>query len=285
MNKINKSIILLCVGFAATLISCNLPDNEDVIKDPVNCDVVVNHVGYNLDLNKMTAEVAALNSTGAVEIPASISASGKDFPVVSIGVSAAQGNQRLSSIKLPSSVTLIKKLAFCNCKGLKTIDLGPGVETIQAEAFEYSGLASLVVPTNVKTIADDAFLYCRSLNTITISSSKLPLDWNINIAEYGLDEYALSSIYIGRNVRAARTVPSSNITIGEEVTEIGYLPVPTPITISLETSIPPEAYIVTNNKALMEAIIYVPEEAVEAYKDDPVWGKFWNINPLSSDQQ
>ena len=278
MRRISNLMMLFCL--AVTFGSCDIIRNEDVIQDPQNCDVVVNHVGYNLDLNKMTAEVAAINSTGAIEIPASISASGKDFIVVSIGAYAAQNNQRLSSVKLPPSVTIIKKLAFNNCKALKNIDFGPGLETIQTEAFEFSGLTSLVIPPNVKTIADDAFLYCNSIKTITIDNSEQPLDWNIKIGEYGIDKYALSSIYIGRSVRAARTVPSSNIIIGKDVTQIGYLPVPTPITITLETPIPPDAYIVTNNKALMEALIYVPEEAYDDYKNDPIWGKFWNITAL-----
>lgn len=286
MNNFKKLLPVFCVAFV--LASCDIfkgNEEEEVIQDPQNCDVVVDHVGYNLDLNKMTAEVAAINSTGAVEIPESISASGKYFPVVSIGAFAAQNNQRLSSVKLPPSVAIIKKLAFNNCKALKEIDFGLGVETIQTEAFEFSGLTSLVIPTNVKTIAADAFLYCNSLTTITINDSELPLDWNLKIGEYGLDEYALSSIYIGRNVTAARTVPSSNIIIGKEVTKIGYLPVPTPITIILETPIPPEASIATNNKALMESLIYVPEEAVEVYQNDPTWGKFWNITVFSPDQQ
>lgn len=275
MRKISDLIILFCL--AVTFGSCDILRNEDVIQDPQNCDVVVNHIGYNLDLNKMTAEVAAIRSTGTVEIPESVNVNGRDFPVVSIGAYAAQNNQRLVSVKLPPSVIIVKKLAFSNCKSLKGVDFGNGLETIQSEAFEFSGLASLVIPPNVKTIADDAFLYCNSIKTITINDSEQPLDWNINIGDYGLDKYALSSIYIGRSVRAARTVPSSNIIIGKDVTQIGYLPVPTPMTITLETPIPPDADIVTNNKAIMEALVYVPEEAIETYKNDPIWGKFWNI--------
>ena len=122
MRRISNLMMLFCL--AVTFGSCDIIRNEDVIQDPQNCDVVVNHVGYNLDLNKMTAEVAAINSTGAIEIPASISASGKDFTVVSVGAYAAQNNQRLSSVKLPPSVTIIKKLAFNNCKVLKNIDFG-----------------------------------------------------------------------------------------------------------------------------------------------------------------
>lgn len=283
MNKVKNLICLIFL--AATLGSCDILQNDEDIADPQNCDVVVDHIGYNLDLNQMTAEVAAINSIGSIEIPASITASGKDFTVVSIGAYAAQNNQRLISVKLPSSVTIIKKLAFCNCKAIKEVYFGGGLETIQSEAFEFSGLTSLVVPANVKTIADDAFLYCNSLKTITIHNSEVPLDWNLKIGDYGLDEYALSSIYIGRNVRAVRSVPSSTIVLGKDVTQIGYLPVPTPITIILETPIPPEASISTTNKALMESLIYVPEEAVETYKNDSTWGKFWNITVFKPQQQ
>lgn len=286
MKNLKKLLSVICIALGLT--ACDIINGdivEDNIRDPQNCDVVVDHVGYNLDLKKMTAEVVAINSTGAVVIPESIDASGKVFSVVSIGALAAQNNQRLSSIKLPSSVTIIKKLAFCNCKGLTNVDFGPGVMTIQSEAFEFSGLTSLVIPANVMTIADDAFLYCKSIRTLTVNNSELPLDWNLQIGDYGLDEYALSSIYIGRDVRAVRTVPSSYITIGQNVTSVGYLPIPIPLTITIETPIPPEATISTTNKALMESLIYVPEEAVETYKNDQLWGNFWNISVSTADKQ
>lgn len=278
MRRISNLMMLFCL--AVTFGSCDIIRNEDVIQDPQNCDVVVNHVGYNLDLNKMTAEVAAINSSGAIEIPASISASGKDFTVVSVGAYAAQNNQRLSSVKLPSNVTIIKKLAFSNCKSLTKVDFGEGVESIQSEAFVYSGLKTLVIPPNINKIADDAFQYCNSIETLTIEESENALDWNLKIGEFGLDEYALSSIIIGRNVRAVRTFPSKSIMIDKAVTNLGYFPIPAPTTITLLTLIPPEASVATNNKAIMESVINVPEEAVDAYRNDPTWGRFWNITAL-----
>lgn len=278
MKKLKNFIVIFCL--ATVLVSCDVFKTEDVIADPQNCDAVIDHIGYNLNLSKMTAEVAAIRATGAVEIPSTIKVSEKDFTVISIGAYAAQNNHKLTAVKLPATVTIIKKLAFSNCKGLVKVDFGEGVETIQSEAFAYSALASLVIPTNIKTITDDAFHYCNSIKTLTIDDSEVALDWNLKIGEYGLDKYELSSIYVGRSVRAVRTVPSTSIRIGQQVTKIGYFPLPIPITVTLLTSIPPEANIVTNNKTLMEAQINVPEGALEDYKNDGMWGKFWNINAI-----
>lgn len=278
MKKFKSFLILLCI--AVSFGSCDISQKEDIIQDPQNCDVVVDHIGYNLDLKNMTAEVAAISATGTVTIPSSVNASGKDFTVTSVGACAAQNNQRLSSVKLPSNVTIIKKLAFSNCKSLTKVDFGEGVESIQSEAFVYSGLKTLVIPPNINKIADDAFQYCNSIETLTIEESENALDWNLKIGEYGLDKYALSSIIIGRNVRAVRTFPSKSIMIDKAVTNLGYFPIPAPTTITLLTLIPPEASVSTNNKAIMESVINVPEEAVEAYRNDPTWGRFWNITAL-----
>lgn len=283
MKKIKNFLILF--GFIVIFESCDITTKEEIIQDPQNCDVVIDHIGYNLDLKNMTAEVAAISATGAVTIPSSINASGKDFTVITVGAYAAQNNQRLISVKLPSTVSIIKKLAFNNCKSLTRVDFGEGVESIQSEAFEFSGLKSLVIPPNINKIADDAFLYCNAIETLTIEESENALDWNLKIGEDGLDKYSLSSIIIGRNVRAVRTFPSKSIKIGKTVTNVGYFPVPAPTTIDLLTLIPPEASIVANNNVLMESVINVPEEALEVYKNDPNWGKFWNIKMLSSDQK
>lgn len=291
MKLILKLTGIFCL--ALTFVSCDLFEKEEppqtpqepevIIHDPENCDVVFDHIGYNLNLNDMTAEVAAVSAINNVEIPASINVSGRDFTVTSIGPNAAQNNQRLESIKIPASITVIKKLAFCNCKGLKDVILGEGVETIESEAFVYSGLTSLIIPANVKKISYDAFQFCNSIINITIEDSEEDLQWNCKIGDYGLDKYQLSSVYIGRNILALGTPPSTSLIIGKLVSKTGSLPIPEPIIITILTPTPPDGNVSVTNKSLMESQVYVPEDALEAYKNDSRWGHFWNLSPIPSD--
>lgn len=52
-------------------------------------------------------------------------------------------------------------------------------------------------------------------------------------------------------------------------------------TINCHSLIPPTTRSFTN-KQYMEVSVFVPAEALEAYKADETWGKFWNLQILAS---
>ena len=98
---------------------------------------------YTLDKTASTATVTYRGSssssysneyTGSVTIPASVSFSGDEYGVTSIGY-AFYNCSGLTTIALPNSVTSIGSSAFQYCSGLTTISLPNSVISIGMNAF------------------------------------------------------------------------------------------------------------------------------------------------------
>ena len=76
---------------------------------------------------------------------------------------------KLTTVTLPDSLTVISDNAFDKCKSLTTINMSKNVEMIGTEAFrECKSLRSVVLPETLKRIEDQAFYACDSLTVITI---------------------------------------------------------------------------------------------------------------------
>ena len=81
----------------------------------------------------------------------------------------------LTSLTLPSGVTLIDYSAFEGCIGLTSLDIPSGVTEIGSSAFEgCSGLTSLDIPSGVTEIGSSAFSGCSGLTSIYVYAGKLP---------------------------------------------------------------------------------------------------------------
>ena len=141
--------------------------------------------GYELD------RVGAGYKGGDVVIPSEY----MGLPVVEIGYGAFKSENKLTSIAIPDSVTLISDDAFENqtsltsvnvgknvvaigvsafegCTSLKTVAIGDATEYIYASAFEgCTALEAVTLGKNVKEITGSAFEKCTSLRTITIPDS------------------------------------------------------------------------------------------------------------------
>ena len=147
------------VLFILLLFYSNVLGAEDVKKPSPAKD-------FEYDLNKEGTGVVIKKYLGKdmeVIIPEVI----KTFPVVSIGNEAFRDDD-LESVTIPDSVKEIRNEAFYNCKNLKTVILGKGVERIGYEAFYNSGLESITISDSVKEINRSAFGFCSELITLNI---------------------------------------------------------------------------------------------------------------------
>ena len=105
------------------------------------------------------------NKNSDIEIPAEIDG----LPVTSIGNFAFRwGNNGVTNLIIPDSVTSIGNETFNGCDDLKTVNIPDSVTSIGKMAFQGCGLESITIPGSVKEIDNDAFRACDSLETVTI---------------------------------------------------------------------------------------------------------------------
>ena len=89
-----------------------------------------------------------------------------------LGNSVFKGCSVLTSVTIPSSVTVIGWNAFEGCSGLTSITIPSSVTEIGGAAFKgCSSLTSLTIPSSVTSIGSYVFENCSGLTSITIPSS------------------------------------------------------------------------------------------------------------------
>lgn len=143
-----------------------------------------------------------------VEIPDKI----KGDPVKAIGKNAFMNNQKIKTVIIPNSVTVIDENAFANssvekvvlpqglvsvedgafynCVNLKNIIIPDNTVYIGAWAFAYSGIKDIKIPSYISEIYDATFLGCTELTKIELPSGLL------YIGPYAFSETGLREITI-----------------------------------------------------------------------------------------
>jgi len=170
------------------------------------------------------ASIITTSATGAVTIPSVLGG----YAVKQLGDRFGQPifgywNESVTSVVIPSSVTIIESYAFSYCSRLASVTIPGGVTSIGHGAFySCSSLASITIPNSVTSIGYDTFYYCSSLASITIPNSVTSI--GNNAFYYCL---SLASITIPNSVTSigdnAFSICSSlaSITIPNGVTSIG----------------------------------------------------------------
>lgn len=315
-----KLLFLMLTGVLVSinLSSCSNEDDEPHYSE-VDHDAEVNGYGYRiLSMDELTVEFTALTTpstySGAVNIPPTVSINGKDFNVIAIG-NYAFNKSSVTSVTIPNSVATIKKGAFKECKRLKNINFPSSVTLIEAAAFYDSGLESITIPSTVEVIGYGSFGYCSNLRHVTIEDSTTPIrvtSLGSNNPSVGSVDYDLplayseiENIYVGRDAvtNDKDRYPTSlgltghnatnggytvkTITFGSDVTNASsvisnypsYLEAVVSITCKSQT--PPEIWTGDiPNQSFMTTKVYVPASALQAYKDNEGWSKFWNIEAI-----
>ena len=74
---------------------------------------------------------------------------------------------KITSLTVPGSVKTIGDYAFTDCRKLKTVSLGEGVEEIKLRVFSRSGITEITFPTSIKKMGGDALSWCTNLTKVT----------------------------------------------------------------------------------------------------------------------
>ena len=94
-----------------------------------------------------------------------------------IGENVFKGNNTITSITIPNSVTSIESGAFAWCDGLTSITIPNSVTSIGQEAFyKCSGLTSITIPNSVTSIGYGAFWGCYGLESIVVDPGNTKYD-------------------------------------------------------------------------------------------------------------
>ena len=179
--------------------------------------------------------------------------------VKSINRNAFSGCSNLKEVKIPNSVTSIGNGAFYNCSSLDTVAIGNGVTAIDDRAFQNcSSLKEMVIPNNVKNIGSQVFSYCSNLAKVNIGSGVKVIGY-----EVFADCSSLTDVTIGS------AVEKINDAFGRcSKLEFIHCQAVTPPSLNYDC-FEPSIY--------NTATLYVPKEAIDAYKVDWVWNRFMNI--------
>ena len=211
----------------------------------------------------------------------------------------------LGSVFIPESVSLIEPGAFAACYnllsvqvdennpvydsrdncnaiietatntlvcGFKNTVIPPSVTTLGKQCFGHYpdgiDITSVDIPENVTVIGDQAFMFCTQLKDVKIGSSVT------SIGELAFNLTGMTNLILPASVETIGDNAFSHNRNLERVTCMGVTP-PAGKTLFNVSDNYDDFDIIYH-----QAILFVPNEALEAYRSHEEWGKFTHIVPF-----
>lgn len=206
------------------------------------------------------ANVNVTTYVGSLTLPETVTTDdGKSYTITAIGNEAFMGCRTLTTLVLPETVQSLGEGSFAVCPALTSVNLPEGITEIPNACFGYcaklnnvtlpstvtklnkmafhgcAAMTSIILPENLTTIGEQAFFDCPKLTEITIPASVTSIG---DLAFGGRDATYKSAI----------------------------------TAYHMQGTVPPtlEGTLYDAQEGLTP-VIYVPADAVEAYKTAPGW--------------
>lgn len=133
---------------------------------------LIDGVYYVLNNEEKTAEVVKPKSfryQGDIVVPDTVKQDGTAYAVTALGEEAFL-QSTLTSIQLPKqTLRVIGSYAFCENRGLTTVDIPETVTTIGTAAFAAYDLKRISIPASVTEMGRDAVGECPTLESVTVA--------------------------------------------------------------------------------------------------------------------
>lgn len=127
--------------------------------------------GSSVVIQKASATIGSYS--GDLVIPETVPYNGKDYTVESAVATAFKGNEAITSIQLPNTITKFIKGQFSKCTNLRKVNIPTGVTAFPGNVFEYcSSLDSIVIPANITSINSSQFNGCTGLKYIEFAEAE-----------------------------------------------------------------------------------------------------------------
>ena len=154
-------------------------------------DVEVDGIYYNYIAEGKAVEVTYgdIKQSGDVVIPSTITVDGKGYDVVGIGNYAFSGNENVTSVSIPKTITTIGQDAFSNCNPtsvyINDLEAWCNINFVSQYSNPIYGqsvdcgnlflngelVTDLVIPSTITKINDYAFNRCDCIESLTIPNS------------------------------------------------------------------------------------------------------------------
>ena len=167
----------------------------------------------------------------------------------------------LSNVIIDTGVEQLPVDFLSNVAGLKRIEFKGGTHTaVHNLAAKSSQLRQLVLSPQMREICHGAF-YETAIDTLVLSDSlEIVGDYAFAYCD------SLRVVYMGPNVRKVGNY---------SFTECSHLR-----EVWMWATVPPEAAVTTFYQLPSTAVLRVPSNAVEAYRNHPIWGTFKRIEAI-----
>ncbi|MBQ0070125.1 MAG: leucine-rich repeat protein [Bacteroidales bacterium] len=193
--------------------------------------------------------------------------------VKTIPVALAYGQKLLTSIEIPSGVTIIDSYAFDGCSNLTEINIPKSVEYIYDGVFRNTGITSLTIPESVQVIYRTALSNMPNLKKLTVNTDA---SWSMRMGDDPelpvLSGSPIEELVLGKNVKV---IPGKfNYCepygcTGESLKKITiFATTPPEIELGYYGGAEPFGY--------FESELYIPKGTYDDYKNS-YWGNFMNM--------
>ncbi len=242
--------------------------------------LVMEHVDYLQEVNKLTIASGTLNSTDWNVLKSMTNLIELDIEGISndyitenqfsyskleairlpknlreVSSRSFNYSYRLSSVVLPDSVKALRYSAFSNCNNLKEVALNEGLELIEGYAFSSCDIRSITIPSSVRRIEDDAFAYNRNMTELNIMEGVEEINYNAFNDCDALTEVTLPSTLL-RCVRSFNSCDNLTTIISNAI-----VPAYT------------ENYCPVTGSDLSKVVLKVPVWSIDDYKFAPGWSQ------------